>query len=192
MNYIPVTAGTKEAEEVRQLYQLSFPVEDQISFDKLLEHSKDEKVTFLGAYENNSLIAFGFYVEESDAIFGLYFAINPAFRSNGYGTNIIREILGDKLLKKPLIMDAEEPEKGADETNNKVRRIKFYEKLGLKLTNYCISNGEVMFRILSTTGKADVWRYIEFLDKFCNFDAYGNPLTYTAYQDNTPEPLKKP
>ena len=65
----------------------------------------------------------------ADFIYIEHFAIDPALRSQGYGSEALKAFIQN--LDKPLVLEAEPP---TDEMTR--RRIRFYERIGLTLYDY--------------------------------------------------------
>jgi len=192
MEYIPIRKNTKLSEEVKRVYVATFPKDEQTSFETLLDHADDESVRFIACYEQEVLVSFVFYVDTADGIFVLFFAVNPRLQGKGYGRTICRDLFGTRLAEKTVMFDIEDPEQGTEDAGNRMRRLTYYEQLGMRRTKYRIWNGDVMFRVMSSTGEGDVWRYMDFIDTFCGCDSHGTPLEYTVYQDDMIEPLSRP
>ena len=64
-----------------------------------------------------------------DFIYIEHFAIDPALRSQGYGSEALKAFIHEQC--KPLVLEAEPP---TDEMTR--RRIRFYERIGLTLYDY--------------------------------------------------------
>ncbi len=67
--------------------------------------------------------------EFADFIYIEHFAISPALRSQGYGSEALKAFIHEQC--KPLVLEAEPP---TDEMTR--RRIRFYERIGLTLYDY--------------------------------------------------------
>ena len=67
--------------------------------------------------------------EFADFIYIEHFAIDPALRSQGYGSEALKAFIHEQC--KPLVLEAEPP---TDEMTR--RRIRFYERIGLTLYDY--------------------------------------------------------
>ena len=67
--------------------------------------------------------------EFADFIYIEHFAIDPALRSQGYGSEALKAFIHEQC--KPLVLEAEPP---TDEMTH--RRIRFYERIGLTLYDY--------------------------------------------------------
>lgn len=113
------------------VYHTSFPIDEQrpiesiahlIEFDErfvayALTDMTDTFIGLLTTWEFEKFV----YIE--------HFAITPTLRSQGYGTETIKMLIA--RLNKPIILEAEP---STDEQS--IRRIRFYEHLGLTLYDF--------------------------------------------------------
>jgi hypothetical protein len=73
--------------------------------------------------------------EENEVIFIEYLAVNPKFRGNGYGKEIMRRIISlTKSLMFRLVLEIENPTIGTNK-NQREKRYIFYKELGLTEVN---------------------------------------------------------
>ena len=80
-------------------------------------------------------------IEEYDGIHICYLAIEPKFRSKGYGGKMI-ELFRKHILNKPLLLEVEDPQYAKDAVDFKIRtkRISFYEKCNFTLVENVFLN----------------------------------------------------
>jgi len=174
-----VSSGTKVCGDVKNLYNSLFADAEPITFESLLQHAEDETVSFKAFYnDTGEFIGFIYYEEYMDSIFILYMAINPAFQHQGFAKRICYDEFSEKLLQKTLVNDVEMPKDSADETDFALRRIRMFESptFSMKQTKYSISTGSCKYLIMSSTGEADIEKYVAFLYKYFKKDAQGNPI----------------
>jgi len=88
-----------------------------------------------GIFEEEKLIAYTYFWEEREKEILLfdYFAVIPELRNQGYGTEAMKVILRVCRDKKGVILEAEDPDwaETDQEKETRIRRIRFYEKCGL-------------------------------------------------------------
>ena len=133
-----------------RIYLQSFPIDEQRpveSIARLIEHDNrfvayaiindntDEdyhpKETLHTKHHtlNTPLLGLLTTWEFADFIYIEHFAIDPALRSQGYGSEALKAFIHEQ--GKPLVLEAEPP---TDEMTR--RRIRFYERIGLTLYDY--------------------------------------------------------
>ena len=137
-----------------RIYLQSFPIDEQRpveSIARLIEHDnrfvayaiikEDENEDlhpeddpqlspFISPHStHHSLLGLLTTWEFVDFIYIEHFAISPALRSQGYGSEALKAFIQNQ--DKPLVLEAEPP---TDEMTR--RRIRFYERIGLTLYDY--------------------------------------------------------
>ncbi len=117
-----------EFEDVFNIMEKSFPLDEYRPYEEqkaLLENKyynvyavKEEKIKgFIAVWDFPEFL----YVE--------HFAVNPEYRNQGIGAEILKEII--TLFDKPLCLEVEPPENEITR-----RRIGFYERNGFHLNEY--------------------------------------------------------
>ncbi|MDR3250140.1 MAG: GNAT family N-acetyltransferase [Tannerella sp.] len=113
---------------LRGIYETSFPPDERRRFEDVVRIASSEQAFHVDIYtESGETVGFIMYWNFEKFVYAEHFAVLEKYRGNGYGSTIIRSLLNRLAL--PLLLEVEKPE---DETS--ARRIRFYEKLGLKLS----------------------------------------------------------
>lgn len=127
IRFIEVTEKTFD--KVYNKMTAAFPHEER-------RDSLDQKKCFDNRYfnffeitENESAVGFVSPWVFPDFVYIEHLAIDENKRSGGYGTKTIEHI--KELYNKPIILEAEAPV-----TEQQIKRIKFYERLGFKVNDY--------------------------------------------------------
>ncbi len=107
----------------------AFPYEERRDYIDQQECMNDKRFCFFEIYDNEAAVGFISLWKLSGFVFIEHIAIDPDKRSGGYGSKAIE--LVKELYKKPVILEAEAPE-----TEQQVKRIKFYDRLGFKVNDY--------------------------------------------------------
>jgi len=120
-----------------------------------------------GIFMGEALCAYAYFWEEEEKQILLfdYFAVVSDLRNQGYGTKAMEVILDACKEKAGVILEVENPDRTEEEQERMVRnrRISFYEKSGLKMSEvrihlfgveYCmmyktLSGGDVQAEIIS-------------------------------------------
>ena len=96
-----------------------------------------------GIFENERFVAYAYFWEEKEKKILLcdYFAVIPELRNQGYGTAAMNGIWKICKEKRGIILEAESPERADTEieTETRIKRIQFYEKCGL-----CMSDVKIL------------------------------------------------
>lgn len=92
-----------------------------------------------GIFEKDSLIAYAYFWEEKEREILLfdYFAVVSNLRNQGYGTKAMKAILHLCENKRGVILETENPSKAEsdEEIETRKRRISFYQKCGLQMSD---------------------------------------------------------
>lgn len=127
ISFIDVTEKTFD--KVYEKMIAAFPYEER-------RDSSDQKKCFDKCYFNfleitDNGIPVGFITPWvfPDFVYIEHLAIDEDKRSGGYGSKTIELI--KEIYKKPVILEAEAPE-----TEQQIKRIRFYERLGFKVNEY--------------------------------------------------------
>ncbi len=118
-------------EQVKELYTSAFPADERRDFSDFTSLLSCGAFSVWGAFdadENDSLLAFITFWKLDEIMYLEHFAVVPQMRGHGIG----REVFGNFLDKvaSTIVLEVEPPT-----TPIAVRRIRFYESLGLKLWN---------------------------------------------------------
>lgn len=110
-----------------QLWIASFPENERRDTDAQRSNADNNRIfNYMLATENGMPIGLFTYWDFGKFIYCEHFATSPDVRGKGYGAEIVRQIL--EQTAKPLVLEVEMPE---DELCR--RRIKFYERAGMRL-----------------------------------------------------------
>jgi len=143
-----VTLSLPEYRRIRQLYRDEFYEREQISPLWLYLGSKVKGVRYRAYYDGDSFVAFSYTIRKKKRLLLYLLAVVPEKRSNGYGSEIVRKIVGG-LHHTQMLLNVEAPDKNSDRYEQEIRRIRFYEKNGLVDTGYILEDRGDLFRVYS-------------------------------------------
>ncbi|HJJ36272.1 MAG TPA: GNAT family N-acetyltransferase, partial [Methanocorpusculum sp.] len=113
LSAIKVKDNSKEYEDFLSLYHIAFPPIEQIPEDYFQAsiHTKGASVT--AYYAEETFVGFTYTIETEQFLFLYFFAVNPKLRSQGFGSEIIRDHLMKQYPGKPIVLNAEIPDDAA-------------------------------------------------------------------------------
>ena len=98
------------------------------------------------------------------AVIVLFFAVNADFRGRGYGSAILT-YLKEKNPNRSVILNVEPLDEEAENAEERIRRMRFYEKNGFFDTGYDIEEIGGTFRVLATEKEIDMEAYLRVFGK---------------------------
>lgn len=126
LRFVNVTKDTFPT--VYEKMKAAFPYEERRDYIDQQECLKNNCFNFFELY-NDEAVGFVSLWEYDEFVFLEHIAIDESKRSGGYGTKAI-ELL-KSTYKKPVILEAEAPV-----TEQQIKRIKFYDRLGFKVNDF--------------------------------------------------------
>ncbi len=114
---------------VYEKMKTAFPLEERRKYIDQLECLKDERFNFFEITENNCAVGFIAIWNLDGFVFLEHLAIDEDKRSGGFGSKAV-ELL-KATYNKPVILEAEAPI-----TEQQIKRIAFYDRLGFKVNDF--------------------------------------------------------
>ena len=132
-------SGSDEVRKIKELYFKAFPQNERIPFWFLLWKSKLSFVRFCNIYDGDNWVGFIYLIDHSKLMFILFFAIDEKFRSNGFGTEVIK-IVKNLYSEKKIMLSIEKIDESAENNDIRIRRKDFYIRNGFTETDYNFLN----------------------------------------------------
>ena len=107
----------------------AFPYEERRDISDQKECLNNIFFKFLEIFDNEIDVGFITIWDFPEFVFIEHLAIDEEKRAGGYGSKTIEHI--KEAYKKPIILEAEAPE-----TEQQIKRIRFYDRLGFKMNSY--------------------------------------------------------
>lgn len=126
-----IEKNSEHIEMIKEIYLYSFPDNERIDFDEILNHTFPNS-QLLGFFCDKNLIGFSVVSVHKKFVYIAYLAIDKNQRGKGLGSQAAKEIC--KFYNdKTIVLSVEKPEKQADKQN---RVINFYKKNGFELMDF--------------------------------------------------------
>lgn len=146
--------------EVKKLYHESFPVEEQVEFEKLFS-GIFENYSLYSLCENGELIAMVHFKELKNFVHVNYLAVKQEHQNKGYGSAVL-DFVKQNCVKKPLVLDIEELDEDAINFEDRKRRVRFYKKNAFKEGKYKFSWQGVLMTYMNT-GEIDAEEFMTYI-----------------------------
>ena len=144
--------------------------------DLLLDLAQRPMVNFWAYYDDETFCGMIYVVDSKETLFILYLAVPSELRSQGYGAKIVEDVR-KQFGEKNVVLHVEDPTEVEDEKRKeeRIRRIKFYEKLGFTDTGYRIKSDTTTFFLISTEGEFRISTYMDLMKEY-SYGEYTPPV----------------
>lgn len=123
-----LTADSEAYSFCEALYDRSFPENERRDFRELIAQNNDTQQSFL-IHRGTEAIGYLARLNSSRYSHIIYFAIDESLQGRGIGTQVL-QLLEHTPPLLPLIADLELPEDGAENYEQRCRRMQFYRRAG--------------------------------------------------------------
>ena len=185
LTQIPVPNEGPIADKVTEIYERSFPPEEQVPLPELAQSARRAEGAFLGwrgpappagGGGGGREVALTFSFAFPDLFYLGFLAVDGRTRSAGYGSRILtrfRERYGDV----PQLLEIEPLIREAGNYQQRVRRLAFYERNGFTVTNMLTHEAGQTYRVLARDGVVTPQRLEEALNSMTDDPAYASRVT---------------
>ena len=153
--------------DVKRIYFESFPKSERMPFPLMVAMSKLWNTDFLGFYEEDTLCGFVYLAHNRKIVFVMFFAVDAALRSKGFGSAILQEIQKRYPTKK-IIISIEPCDETAPDIEIRKKRKAFYLRNGYKETGYMIKLAGVVQEIIIANGEFNKSQFKRFFVLYSN------------------------
>ncbi len=148
-----------DRQALRQLYHTAFPKYEQMPWWLLRLLSLRRDIGVDGYYDGTQMCGLTFSVSTDRVLFILFLAVNDRCRGQGWGSAILTK-LKEEYPGRTIVLNVELLDPGADNYDQRLRRMRFYGKNGFFDTGYDVDEVGGTFRILATQAELDVDAYL--------------------------------
>ncbi len=128
----------KELNQLRSLYEESFPPEEKKPFSLMLKKQEEGHMELLAIEDNEGeFLGLAIMILHKDIALLDYLSISQQWRGQGIGTEVLG-LLQHRYQGKTLLLEIEDPEETADNTPERIRRKTFYLRNGMREMPYKI------------------------------------------------------
>lgn len=158
----PIERPGKSWTLTENLIKSAFPPDEQEPMTLLTELAQDPMVNFWAYYDGEDYCGMCYVVESPRILFVLYLAVPDELRSKGYGAAILDDVRA-RFGGKDIVLHVEDPDKNEQKREQRIRRIKFYERNGFSDTGWRIDNKDDCFFLISTAENFHIDMYMELM-----------------------------
>ncbi len=185
LTQIPVPNEGPITDKVKEIYESSFPPEEQIPLPELLASAQMGEVSFVawidpslpaGEDGAGNVVALTFSFVFPDLFYLGFLAVDGRTRSAGYGTRILT-YFRERNGNVPQLLEIEPVVREAGNYQQRVRRLAFYERNGFTVTNMLTHEADQTYRVLARDGTVSPQRLEEALNSVTDDPAYASRVT---------------
>lgn len=141
--------------KVKQIYDLSFPAYERFPFEFLLQASQSASFHFNALMDDDEVVGLMVFLNDEKYLYLFFFAIDGSIRSCGYGSKAIH-LLKDTYKNLTIFGSVEIPDETSSNYEQRVSRIKFYERNGIYCTDYYLNSPQGEFLEISNDKNIDI------------------------------------
>ena len=152
LRLIEINSNNADDEQLRQLYETAFPVQEQIPYNDLIQLLDSMDIDYTAYYDDEMLVGLTMVLRLPKYNWGWYFAVKEELRGKGIGQGILSAVLDKYSEERPSIMDIESPmQPDAPNPEQRRRRHAFYLRNGMKDTGTSRTWDGLTFTILTNS-----------------------------------------
>lgn len=140
----------KYAKEVKQLYITAFPKEERAPLFTLYHKTKKEQNHFHAIVDKDEFVGLLYTIEDVGIVYVFFFAIQEEKRGQGYGSKVLTMVKDMYPGRTVTLMIEDTEKKDADNYEQRIRRLKFYERNGFTQLHVHVNEVGVEYELLGT------------------------------------------
>lgn len=146
----------KYYDEVNDIYNESFPVEEH--YMPLKDMVKAETSELYCLVDDDKVLGYTYTIRKEDSVFVLYLAISSDCRSKGYGSELLQWVINN-YKDCGVFLNIDELDKNKPDFKTRERRLNFYLRNGMKVTDIMSLDIDENFHVLSNREDVDFEKY---------------------------------
>lgn len=140
----------KYKKQVKRLYISAFPRNERAPFSRLMRKAGDGRDNFYAVTDEGDFTGLVYTISTEKFIYVFFLAVVQEKRDKGYGSKILDKIK-EMDPDKTIILAIEDTEdKSADNIEERIRRLGFYQRNGFKRLHIKINEVGVVYELLGT------------------------------------------
>lgn len=166
MELVKIDSNFKDMEKLYILNDESFPKEERIPSNNLIEFLEEMQCKTFGIYNECEFIVFITLLQnkEQKIAYLWFLAIDSRYKSKGFGSKAL-ESLNELYKEYQIIVDIEKIDKDSENNEQRERRLTFYIKNGYKRSNYGMNYFGVDYETLYNKWSFDKSNFQKLLKK---------------------------
>ncbi|MCR8967449.1 GNAT family N-acetyltransferase [Streptococcus zalophi] len=159
-----VTLFSKVSKDVKELYLSAFPEVERFPYLPLSLNAYRRDIEFIAYYDDDKFVGLSYIIFSKHFVFLLFLAVNPLYRNQSYGSRLLNTIRSSSK-GRPVVLAIEEMDEEADNYQERLNRLAFYEKNGYHLMPHFYYEMGEKYQLLSTSSEIDMGEFKKMLRK---------------------------
>lgn len=159
-----VTLFSKTSKDVKKLYLSAFPKVERFPYLPLLLNAYRRDIEFIAYYDDDRFVGLSYIIFSKNFVFLLFLAVNPEYRNQSYGSRLLKTIKTSSN-SRPVVLAIEEMDENADNYEERLNRLAFYEKNDYQLIPHFYYEMNEKYQLLSTSLDIDMGEFKKMLRK---------------------------
>ena len=168
LEFRSIHESSEYIEQVQLLYESSFPIDEQVPYEILVEQSKKDISDMYAIFEKDVFVGMLCTVYDVDIVFLWYLAIEKSLQGKGYGSQILHDVAA-YFDSNRLILNIEEVDETIPETR---KRKQFYLKNGYEYSGFKTEEYGIVYEMLSFRGKVTYEEYEHMMRKYSGDEVF--------------------
>lgn len=143
---------------VEALYKEAFPPEERLSPVTMWFLQHRQSCHYVAFFDEGAFGGLALYIQLPSCLYIAFLAVDASMRSRGIGSRIL-SALAQAYPKLPLVLEIERLDEHAANYQQRVARLRFYERNGFVRTNYLKKEGSQYYEILANGGFSDIAQF---------------------------------
>lgn len=140
----------KYKKQIRKLYRSAFPANERAPLFILFKRTDNGRDSFYAVVDSGDFIGLVYTISSPKFVYVFFLAVAEEMRGKGYGSRILaqlKEMHGDKAV---CLMIEDPEENDAKNIDERINRLRFYERNGFGRLYIKINEAGVNYELLGT------------------------------------------
>ena len=142
----------KYKKQIKHLYKSAFPRNERAPLPLLFHRTDNGKDYFYAVIDKSEFIGLVYTIITEKLVYVFFLAVTEDKRGMGYGTKILDSIKEMYPNRAVILLIEDTKDKNADNIDERIKRLGFYEANGFKQLNISINEAGVAYELLGTEG----------------------------------------
>ena len=140
----------KYRKQIKKLYKSAFPRNERAPFFLLMRRTGNGRDSFNAVIKNGEFIGLVYTISTEKLVYIFFLALTEDKRGKGYGSEILERIQNTNQNKAIMLLVEDTDDTGADNYEERIKRLNFYISNGFKRLNIKVNEAGVDYEILGT------------------------------------------